>query len=194
MIGAVLVEIPMSKAFTKEDDSADEADLPIPAPIPSGKSYITPAGAQRLRDEFHRLRTIERPEVTKTVAWAASLGDRSENADYQYGKKKLREIDKRLEYLTKRLENVEVVDPLAVACDQVRFGATVTFMDEDGNEKTYAIVGVDEVDVAKGRISYHSPLGSALLKAREGDSVTFRSPKGSQEIEIVRIEYKEIRD
>jgi len=183
----------MSKAFTKEDALSDDEDRPTPQPLTTGKNYITPAGAQRLRDEFHRLRNIERPEVTKTVAWAASLGDRSENADYQYGKKKLREIDKRLEYLTKRLESVEVIDPLVVACDQVRFGATVTFADEEGNEKTYAIVGVDEVDVAQGRISYQSPLGAALLKAREGDSVTFRSPKGAQEIEIVRIEYKEIR-
>jgi transcription elongation factor GreB len=185
----------MSKAFTKEDSQNDEQDFDedARAGIPAGaKNYVTPAGAKRLQKELLDLKTRQRPEVVNTVAWAAGNGDRSENGDYLYGKKKLREIDRRIRFLSKRLEFAEVVDPIAVACDQVRFGATVTIRDEDDRERTYSIVGVDEVDVQKGRISWASPLANALMKAHEGDVVQFKSPKGMQEIEVVSIVYKEI--
>jgi len=183
----------MSKAFTKESDGDELDDIEEPAPItPSGKNYMTPAGAKRLQDELRELRYKIRPEVTQTVAWAAGNGDRSENGDYIYGKKRLREIDRRIRFLSKRLDAVEVVDPLKVKSEQVLFGATVTIRDEEDREKTYSIVGIDETDLSKGRISWISPLASALFKAREGDVVTFRSPKGPQEIEIVAIEYKEL--
>jgi transcription elongation factor GreB len=183
----------MSKAFVKEG-TQDDDDAPENAPpIPAGKkNYITPAGAKRLQNEIKQLKNVERPQVTQTVAWAAGNGDRSENADYTYGKKRLREIDRRLRFLLKRLEAAEIVDPLKVACDQVRFGATVTIRDEDDNEKTYAIVGVDEIDLEKGRISWLSPLASALMRAREGDWVTVHSPGGNREVEIVAIRYVEL--
>jgi len=184
----------MSKAFTKEtdaDEDLDDVEDSAPA-APSGKNYMTPAGAKRLQDELRELRYKIRPEVTQTVAWAAGNGDRSENGDYIYGKKRLREIDKRIRFLSKRLDAVEVVDPLKVNSDQILFGATVTIRDEDDREKTYSIVGIDETDISKGRISWISPLAAALFKAREGDVVTFRSPKGPQEIEIVRITYVEL--
>ncbi|MBX7144911.1 MAG: transcription elongation factor GreB [Oligoflexia bacterium] len=185
----------MSKAFTKEQegDSEDSADLDARQGLPAGsKNYITPAGARRLQEELGRLKHKERPEVVNTVAWAAGNGDRSENGDYIYGKKRLREIDRRIRFLSKRLEFAEVVDPLKSSCDHVRFGATVTIVDEDDRKRTYSIVGVDEVDVAKGRISWASPLARALLKAKEGDVVTFQSPKGVQEIELLKIEYREL--
>ncbi len=182
----------MSKAFTKEDDQQDDLEEEKGPALPGGKNYITPQGARRLQDELKQLRTKERPEVCKIVSWAAGNGDRSENGDYTYNKRRLREIDRRMRYLGKRLQSAEVVDPLLVACDQVMFGATVTIADENDNQRTYSIVGVDEVDLAKSRISWISPLGSALLKAREGDIVQFRSPKGLQEVEIVKIEYKNL--
>ena len=147
---------------------------------------------ERLRAELRKLRYEERPEVTKTVAWAAGNGDRSENGDYLYGKKRLREIDKRMRFLAKRLEAAEVVDPLAINAEYVQFGATVKIRFEDDSERTYSIVGVDEVDVAKGRISWMSPLAKALLKAKEGDFVTFNSPKGQQDIEVLSVVYKEL--
>jgi transcription elongation factor GreB len=126
------------------------------------------------------------------VSWAAGNGDRSENGDYLYGKKRLREIDKRMRFLAKRLEAAEVVDPLAIQVDYVQFGATVTLRFEDDSEKTYSIVGVDEVDVNKGRISWMSPLARALLKAKAGDYVTFHSPKGEQEVEVLAVAYREL--
>lgn len=183
----------MSKAFTRDgDENNTEVDADVDASVPGGKNYITPAGAERLRAELRKLRYEERPEVTKTVAWAAGNGDRSENGDYLYGKKRLREIDKRMRFLAKRLEAAEVVDPLAINAEHVQFGATVKIRFEDDSERTYSIVGVDEVDVAKGRISWMSPLAKALLKAKEGDFVTFNSPKGQQDIEVLSVVYKEL--
>ncbi len=182
----------MSKAFTKESngDDADEAEITAPQ-IPKGaKNYMTPGGVRRMQEELRDLLYRERPEVVNTVSWAAGNGDRSENGDYLYGKKRLREIDRRVRFLSKRLDLVEVVDPLAVACEQVRFGATVTIADEDDNRKTYSIVGVDEADASIGRISWASPLANALMKAKVGDVVMFRSPRGVQEIEIIEILYK----
>lgn len=186
----------MSKAFLPGDgDNLDEdlEDESIPAPpLGGGKNPITPGGFARLKAELKHLRFKERPEVTRVVAWAAGNGDRSENADYQYGKRRLREIDRRIRFLNSRLQIAEVVDPTKVKTDQVQFGATVTILDEDDQEKTYRIVGVDEIDVELGKISWASPLGTALLKSREGDCITFRTPKGVKEIEIVRVEYVEI--
>lgn len=183
----------MSKAFVKEGDGGDEGDddgADEGPKIPAGtKNYITPAGLSRMQDELRNLKTKERPHYTEIVSWAAGNGDRSENADYQYGKRKLREIDKRIRFLAKRLDNIEVVDPLKAACDQVRFGATVTIRDEDDSLKTYTIVGIDEMDMEKGRISWISPIANAMFKAHEGDYVTFKTPKGVREVEVVKIEY-----
>lgn len=182
----------MSKAFTKEDDEREDEDGPEPSPprLPPGvKNYITPQGAARLRAELRHLHDVERPEVTRTVAWAASNGDRSENADYLYGKRRLREIDRRIRFLTKRLEAAEEVDPTTIRSDRVRFGATVTVKDEEGQERIYRIVGVDETDIRRGHVSWISPLGSALLKAKAGDTVTFRAPKGETDLEIIKVEY-----
>jgi transcription elongation factor GreB len=181
----------MSKAFTKEDDSDDD-ELPeteSPA-LPAGtKNYITPAGAEKLKKELRHLVSVERPKITAVVSWAASLGDRSENADYIYGKRRLREIDRRIRFLTKRLEIAEIVDPTSSESDSVRFGATVK-VSVDGDElKTYCIVGIDETDGKKGHVSWISPLGRALLKAKVGDSVTFRAPKGEVDLEILEILY-----
>lgn len=183
----------MSKAFTRDgDENNTEVDTEVDASVPGGKNYITPAGAERLRQELKKLRYEERPEVTKVVSWAAGNGDRSENGDYLYGKKRLREIDKRMRFLAKRLEAAEVVDPLAIKADYVQFGATVSIRFEDDSEKTYSIVGVDEVDVAKGRISWMSPLARALNKAKEGDIITFNSPKGQQDVEVLKVVFKEL--
>jgi transcription elongation factor GreB len=176
---------PNSPSPTAADD--DEDTPPIPA---GSKNYITPAGHRRLKDEALRLLDRERPDLVKVIAWAASNGDRSENADYIYGKRRLREIDRRIRFLTKRLEAAEVIDPTArEATDQVFFGATVTVCDEEGRESTYTIVGIDEADVNRGRISWISPLARALLKHREGDQLTFQAPGGEQVLEIVRVEY-----
>lgn len=183
----------MSKAFTRDgDENNTEVNTEVDASVPGGKNYITPAGAERMRAELKKLRYEERPEVTKVVSWAAGNGDRSENGDYLYGKKRLREIDKRMRFLAKRLEAAEVVDPLAIQVEYVQFGATVTLRFEDDTEKTYSIVGVDEVDVNKGRISWMSPLARALLKAKAGDYVTFHSPKGEQEVEVLAVVYREL--
>ena len=183
----------MSKVVPQSaDDEDDEGGAP---PIPAGtKNYITPAGYTRLKDEALYLLDKERPEVVRVVQWAASNGDRSENADYIYGKRRLREIDRRIRFLTKRLDLAEVVDPTArdEDTDQVFFGATVTLADKHGAENTYTIVGIDEADVTRGRISWISPLARALLKRREGDQVTFRAPGGDQLLEIVNVEYKAI--
>lgn len=184
----------MSKAFTRERDDEDDDDAETVEPDTLGgeKNYITPDGAKRLKDELSQLLHVERPKVTEVVSWAAGNGDRSENADYQYGKRRLREIDRRVRFLTKRIDAMVVVDPLELRGDQVFFGSTVTIADEDGRERTYSIVGVDEVDAARGLISWRSPLGAALLKARVGDVINFRSPRGMQEIEVVQIRYQRI--
>ncbi|MBI3528205.1 MAG: transcription elongation factor GreB [Betaproteobacteria bacterium] len=184
----------MSKAFTRENDQDDEDQGAGAPPIPAGlKNYITPAGFKRLKDEALHLLDKERPELVKVIQWAASNGDRSENADYIYGKRRLREIDRRIRFLTKRLDAAVVVDPAAREdTDQVFFGATVTVLEQDGSEKTYSIVGIDEADVSHGRISWISPLAKALIKAREGDTVIVRTPGGDESLEIVSIEYKAI--
>ena len=168
----------MSKAFTREQDSDDDEE-PIPTlELSQGiKNYITPSGYRRLQDEADHLWKVERPVLVKTITWAASNGDRSENGDYIYGKKRLREIDRRVRFLRKRMELAEVVDPAQRGeCDQVFFGATVTVSDANGLENTYSIVGVDEADVAVGRISWISPLARALVKLREGEVATLRTP------------------
>jgi transcription elongation factor GreB len=159
--------------------------------LPTGsKNYLTPGGYRKLRDELDHLWKVERPALVKTVAWAASNGDRSENGDYIYGKKRLREIDRRVRFLRKRLDMAEVVDPSTRGdCDQVFFGATVTVCDENGCENVYSIVGVDEADVGNGRISWVSPLARALTRLREGEVATLRTPVGASELEIVSVVY-----
>lgn len=182
----------MNKAFVREDVSEDEdEEIGLPA-LPAGsKNYMTPAGHARMRDELSHLVRIERPEVVGIVSWAAGNGDRSENGDYIYGKKRLREIDRRIRFLTKRLENALVVDPLdQTNTDIVFFGATISVIDENGAETCYSIVGLDETDPARGRISWISPLARALLKARIGDNIRFPAPGGIRELEITAIEYK----
>jgi transcription elongation factor GreB len=180
----------MSKAFVKESDGADDDDIEAP-PIPAGsKNYITPAGYARLRSELVSLLSVERPEVVRTVAWAASNGDRSENGDYIYGKKRLREIDRRIRFLTKRLDVAEVVDPAArPATEQIFFGATVRYAAGSGDEQQITIVGIDEVDPARGQVSWISPVARALLKARAGDTVQLRTPAGIETLEILEVHY-----
>lgn len=153
------------------------------------KNYITPAGFSKLQAEYKQLRRVERPEMVETVTWAASNGDRSENADYKYGKKRLREIDRRLRFLSKQLNNAEIVDPEKMESDQVRFGATVTVVDEDDIKKTYRIVGSDESDAELFKISWLSPIAKALLKKKVGDWVTVKLPSGEKELEIAEIKY-----
>lgn len=153
------------------------------------KNYMTPEGLKKLQAEFSALMHGERPKVVETVAWAASNGDRSENADYIYGKKRLREIDRRLRWLTERLESAEVVDPKQVKSDKVVFGATVTIIDEDGESATYQIVGEDETDIKAGKISWKSPVAKALLGKKAGDEVIIQKPTGEMPVEIDRIEY-----
>jgi transcription elongation factor GreB len=159
----------------------------------SQKNYITPKGLKRLFDEQEYLIKILRPETTKVVTWAASLGDRSENADYQYSKKKLREIDRRLRFLAKRIDSAVSVDPLEIKGERVQFGATVTLKNEDGEEKSFSIVGIDETDTNKFYISWRSPIGSALIGKEKNDDVLVRTPLGEVEYSISRIEYKEIK-
>jgi transcription elongation factor GreB len=157
------------------------------------KNYITPAGHQRMKDELLHLLDEERPEIVKIVSWAASNGDRSENGDYQYGKKRLREIDRRIYFLTKRLEDVLVVDPEARdQTDQIFFGATVCYADEAGQETTIAIVGVDEVNMEKNHVSWISPIAKALIKAREGDTIKFQTPEGLKELDILKVIYQKL--
>lgn len=184
----------MNKAFVRESDADEDDDAAASdgAPLPAGtRNYITPAGYQRLRDEFMQLLNVDRPEVVRTVSWAASNGDRSENGDYIYGKKRLREIDRRLRFLTKRLDLAEVVDPTlrTEAIDQVFFGATVRYADAEGNEHEIQIVGVDEVDPAHGKVSWIAPIARALFKAREGDEVLLKTPTGIEPLEVVVIRY-----
>jgi transcription elongation factor GreB len=181
----------MSKAFTKETD-ADDDDLPEESEgLPGGvKNYVTPEGLKSLRDELQELRHVERPKIVEIVSWAAGNGDRSENGDYIYGKKRLREIDRRLRYLTKRLDNALEVDPAQQkALRQVFFGATVTYADERDEEHTVKIVGVDEADLEKGLISWISPVAKALMKAGKGDVVRLRTPRGEETLEVIDIRY-----
>lgn len=156
----------------------------------SGKNYITPSGLEKLRSEFHELMHVERPKIVEIVTWAASNGDRSENADYQYGKKRLREIDRRVHFLTKRLEDAEVVDPLKMSGEKVLFSATVTLANEDGDESVYQIVGEDELDPKTGKISWRSPVARALLGKMEGDEVKLVKPSGEEFVTIEKVEYK----
>lgn len=184
--------IPMSKAFVKESDHDDDEDAgPEAALLPAGtKNYITTDGYQRLRAELAHLMNEERPSVVQVVSWAASNGDRSENGDYLYGKKRLREIDRRMRFLTKRLEIAEVVDPAAQPNkDQVFFGATVEYSDQKGEVFRVTIVGVDEAEPLQGRISWISPVARALIKAHEGDTVTLRTPAGIDELDILEVIY-----
>ncbi|MDH4216925.1 MAG: transcription elongation factor GreB [Gallionella sp.] len=173
---------------TEDDEAETSAQLPVGV-----KNYITPNGYRKLKEEMDHLWKVERPALVKTITWAASNGDRSENGDYIYGKKRLREIDRRVRFLRKRMELAEVVDPAQRgACEQVFFGATVTVCDENGCESTYSIVGVDEADVGGGLISWVSPLARTLLKLREGEVATLRTPVGVQELEILSVSYREL--
>ena len=181
----------MNKAFVKESDDEDEEEAPE-SKLPAGtKNYMTVRGHGQLRAEFEHLVKVERPEIVKVVSWAAGNGDRSENGDYIYGKKRLREIDRRIRFLTKRLESAVIVDPADQRnCDQVFFAATVTICDADRVEATYQIVGIDEANAQEGRISWISPLARALLKAREGDTVRFDSPGGLRELDVIEVRYE----
>ncbi|HEX7797523.1 MAG TPA: transcription elongation factor GreB [Vicinamibacterales bacterium] len=188
----------MSRAFTKESDHEDD-DLEVEesAPEPAGvKNYITPSGFQRLRDELHFLLTRERPAVTKVVAWAASNGDRSENADYQYNKRRLRQIDRRIRFLEKRIAGAAVVDPEAPrvgrAATHVFFGATVRYATAAGSERVVRIVGLDEIDLDRNHISWMSPLARALTKSGVGDSVVLRAPGSTEQLEILEVRYERI--
>jgi transcription elongation factor GreB len=185
----------MSKAFTREGDVPDDDEQEFPSPLPAGtRNYMTPGGFVRLSAELEHLVKKERPELVAIVSWAASNGDRSENGDYIYGKKRLREIDRRVRFLLKRLDVAEVVDPLVRrdddSVDQVFFGATVTVSDRRGIDRTVSIVGVDEIDPTRGYISWVSPMARALLKAREGDTVTLRTPGGVEELDVVHVRYE----
>jgi transcription elongation factor GreB len=183
----------MNKAFVKESEDADDDEDDAPdATLPKGTAnYMTRRGHATLRAEFEHLVKTERPALVQVVSWAAGNGDRSENGDYIYGKKRLREIDRRIRFLTKRLETAVVVDPVEQReLEQVFFGATVEICDAEGNEAVYQIVGIDEANAGEGRISWISPLAKALLKAREGDTVRFQSPAGWREIDIVAIRYE----
>ena len=180
----------MSKAFTRESDSEDDDDSALP-PLPAGsRNYITPQGYARLRTELLFLIDQERPKVVEVVHWAAGNGDRSENGDYLYGKKRLREIDRRIRFLTRRLEIAEVTDPTVHhGSDQVFFGATVRYADTQAVEREVTILGIDEADSAQGQVSWISPIARALLKAREGDVVRLQTPQGMQEIEVLAVRY-----
>lgn len=182
----------MNKAFVKESDNDDDEEaLALAQAIPAGaKNYITPAGYQRIKDELLQLIDVERPEVVKVVHWAASNGDRSENGDYIYGKRRLRQIDGRIRFLTKRMDSAAVVDPsMHHGNDQIFFGATVHYQNAAGAEHTVTIVGIDELDPLKGKISWVSPVARALTKAREGDLVTLQTPLGVEELEVLTVSY-----
>jgi transcription elongation factor GreB len=192
----------MSKAFIKEDSSDLDGDLDSEldeledgvddggaAGARGSKNYITDKGLERLKTELHDLIAVERPKVVETVAWAASNGDRSENADYTYGKKRLREIDRRIRFLQRRIDISEVVDPTKQKGLKVLFGATVTVRDEDDCQRVYRIVGVDETDAKSGKVSWVSPVGQALLQSSKGDFVQFKTPKGEEELEIIEVRW-----
>jgi transcription elongation factor GreB len=182
----------MNKAFVKESDSDDDEEAnALAQAIPAGaKNYITPAGYQRIRSELLQLIDVDRPEVVRIVHWAASNGDRSENGDYIYGKRRLREIDRRIRFLTKRMDTAEIVDPsVHFGHDQVFFGATVTYRNQAGTTHTVTIVGIDELDPLNGRISWISPVARAMTKARQGDSISLITPDGIDELELVLVQY-----
>ena len=185
----------MNKAFTRENDAADDADDDLEAApaLPMGsRNYMTPGGFARLKAELDHLVATERPALVATVAWAASNGDRSENGDYLYGKKRLREIDRRIRFLVKRLDAAEVVDPELRArdgADQVFFGATVEYATKGGERRTISIVGIDETDTARGYVSWISPVARALTRSREGDVVSLRTPAGADELEVLEVRY-----
>jgi len=184
----------MNKAFVKESDNEDEDEaLALAHAIPPGsKNYITPAGHKAIKDELLQLIDVDRPEVVRVVHWAASNGDRSENGDYIYGKRRLREIDRRIRFLTKRLDSAFIVDPsIHHGNDQVFFGATVSYLNKAGEEHTVTIVGIDELDPLHGRISWVSPVARALTKAREGETVMLQTPQGMDELEILSVAYPE---
>jgi transcription elongation factor GreB len=187
----------MNKAFTREDDSDSDIgdDVEDTSALPEGsRNYMTPGGFVRLKAELATLVEQERPGVVAIVSWAAGNGDRSENGDYIYGKKRLREIDRRIRFLIRRLDNAEVVDPVtrrdADNDDQIFFGATVTVRGREGAERTISIVGVDEIDTGRGYVSWVSPIARALIKAREGDVVTLKTPGGAEELEILAVRYE----
>jgi transcription elongation factor GreB len=191
----------MSKAFTKESDGEDDehddaAEQTAHAQLAGVKNYITPSGLQRLRDELQFLLARERPAVTQVVAWAASNGDRSENADYQYGKRRLRQIDRRIRFLRKRIDAAQVVDPETPrsgrAATQVFFGATVRYANAAGTERVVSIVGLDEVDLDRNYVSWMSPLARALMKSGPGDCVILHAPGGTEELQILDVDYRRI--
>ena len=183
----------MSKAFLKDDGATENLEVePAQAAPAAARNYISPAGYARLDAERRHLVEVERPEVVRTVSWAASNGDRSENGDYIYGKRRLREIDRRVRYLIKRMENADIVASAGRESDQVFFGASVTLRAADGAQREVTIVGIDEVDPARGRVSWISPIARALLKAREGDVVRVAVPGGVEELEIVQVQYRTI--
>ena len=182
----------MNKAFVKNSDHDDEDDgAGAPPPLPAGvRNYMTPQGLKALRAELMNLLHVERPKVVEIVSWAASNGDRSENGDYLYGKKRLREIDRRIRFLTRRLDIAEVADPSAHhGSDQVFFGATVTYANAQGQQRTITIKGIDEADPLKGEVSWISPIARALIKSREGDEVTLATPGGVERIEVLEVSY-----
>jgi transcription elongation factor GreB len=184
----------MSKAFTRESDADDDDDGDVGAPaLPAGsRNYMTPAGYRRLRAELMQLLDAERPKMVEVVSWAAKNGDRSENGDYLYGKKRLREIDRRIRFLTRRLDIAEVADPsVHHGSDQIFFGARVTYANEQGEQRTITIKGIDEADNLKGEVSWVSPIARALLKAREGDEISLHTPGGLQRIEVLAVHYPE---
>lgn len=179
----------MSKAFVRESDGPDAGEPPA-APAPAAvRNYITPAGYARLEAELRQLVELERPEIVRTVAWAASNGDRSENGDYLYGKRRLREIDRRVRFLIKRLEGAEIVASAGRQTDQVFFGATVTVRSAQNGERALSIVGMDEADPARGRVSWIAPIAKALIKARVGDVVSLATPNGTERLEILEVRY-----
>jgi transcription elongation factor GreB len=181
----------MSKAFTKESDSDDDDDSPALPPLPPGsRNYLTPAGYARLREEFMTLLDVERPRIVEIVSWAAKNGDRSENGDYLYGKKRLREIDRRLRFLTKRLDIAEVVDPsVHHGSEQIFFGATVAYENQRGEQRRITIKGIDEADSLNGEVSWVSPIARTLLKARVGDELQLMTPGGIEQIEVFEVSY-----
>ena len=181
----------MNKAFTKESDNADDDGAPTLPPLPAGgKNYLTPQGYARLRGELIDLLDNERPKIVEVVSWAAKNGDRSENGDYLYGKKRLREIDKRIRFLTKRLDIAEVADPsVHHGSEQIFFGATVTYADSRGQQRTITIKGIDEADNLQAEVSWIAPIARALLKAREGDEVTLMTPAGVERLEVLAVSY-----
>jgi transcription elongation factor GreB len=185
----------MSKAFTKESDQEEELDAPADAELlalPQKKNYMTPKGFAKLKAELHELLNKTRPDIVQVVSWAAGNGDRSENGDYLYGKKRLREIDRRIRFLSKRLEIAEVIDPTQVKAEKIQFGATVIYQNEDEIKKTISIVGIDESVPGEGKVSWISPLAKVLLNQQVGDVVTFISPKCEEDLEILNVSYREI--